>query len=107
MQMEGKEHQKIKRIDTGERALAGCEIVSVTSSFLIAAWLVLPFMGNDKVISAIPIIFAFTLMLFSHRARHETARTVGWRLDNFWEAARLLVVPVLCAALLIFLTGWW
>lgn len=91
----------------GERALAGWEIISVTSSFLIAAWLILPFMGNDKVVWAIPIIFAFVLMLVSHRARRETARLIGWRLDNFWKALRLLVLPVLCAALLILLTGWW
>jgi membrane protease YdiL (CAAX protease family) len=107
-QTEDKKHDEIKvATRAGERALAGWEIVSVTSSFLIAAWLILPFMGNDKVVWAIPIIFAFVLMLFSHRARQETARAVGWRLDNFWEAVRLLSIPVLCAALLIFLTGWW
>src|ERR1051325_4421939 len=90
-----------------DRALAGWEIVSVTSSFLIAAWLILPFMGNDKVGWAVPIIFALILMFVSHRARGETARVVGWRLDNLGEALRLLVLPVMCAALLIFVTGWW
>jgi membrane protease YdiL (CAAX protease family) len=91
----------------GQRALAAWEIVSVTSSFLIAAWLILPFVGNDKVVWAIPIIAALMLMIVSHRARRETARMVGWRLDNFGEALRLLALPVLCAALLILLAGWW
>src|SRR3982751_2773977 len=107
MMTERKEHNAIDAAHTGERALAACEIVSVTSSFLIAAWLILPFTGNDKVAWAIPIIFAFALMLFSHRARGETARAIGWRLDNFGAALRLLALPVLCAVLLIFLTAWW
>lgn len=93
--------------EAGQKRLAVWEIVSVTSSFLIAAWLILPFVGNDKVIWAIPIAFAFALMLFSHRARGETAREIGWRMDNFFEAVRLLILPVACAVVLIVLLGWW
>lgn len=91
---------------SGERALAVWEIVSVTTSFLIAAWLILPFVGNDKIIWAIPIILAFALMLVSHHLRGETAREIGWRLDNFFAALRLLVVPLLGVLVLIILTGW-
>jgi membrane protease YdiL (CAAX protease family) len=90
----------------GERALAAWEIASVTSSFLVAAWLVLPFVGNDKVIWAIPILLAFVLMLASHHARGETAREVGWRLDNLSEAVRLLLLPTLGAFVLILLLAW-
>jgi membrane protease YdiL (CAAX protease family) len=107
MTTEDKKYYEINATCADERALAGWEIVSVTSSFLIAAWLILPFTGNDKVIWAIPIVFAFALMLASHRARRETAREIGWRMDNFGEALRLLIVPVLGAALLILLAGWW
>ncbi|HVG35344.1 MAG TPA: CPBP family glutamic-type intramembrane protease [Pyrinomonadaceae bacterium] len=107
MSTEDKKYDGIKAARADERALAGWEIVSVTTSFLIAAWLILPFTGNDKVVWAIPIIFAFILMLASHRARKESAREVGWRLDNFGEALRLLIIPVLCVALLIFLAAWW
>lgn len=88
------------------RTLAAWEIASVSSSFLIAAWLVLPFAGNDKVIWAIPIAAAFTLMLVSHHAYGETARDVGWRVDNLLEAIRLLLLPTLGAAILILLLGW-
>ncbi|HEX8773790.1 MAG TPA: CPBP family intramembrane glutamic endopeptidase [Pyrinomonadaceae bacterium] len=91
---------------SGDRVLAAWEIASVTSSFLIAAWLILPFIGNDKVIWAIPVALAFALMLGSHRARHETARDVGWRTDNFFEAVRLLVLPVLGVIVAIFVAGW-
>jgi membrane protease YdiL (CAAX protease family) len=87
-------------------ALAAWEIVSVTTSFLIAAWLILPFAGNAKLAGAVPVAFAFALMLASHRARGETAREIGWRADNFFRAARLLLLPTLSIAILIILLGW-
>jgi membrane protease YdiL (CAAX protease family) len=77
------------------------EIVSVTSSFLIAEWMVLPFAGNSKLVAAVPLGLALALMLFSHRAYGETAREIGWRLDNFWQAVRVLILPMLAAAALI------
>lgn len=77
------------------------EIVSVTSSFLIAEWMVLPFAGNSKLVAAIPLGLALALMLFSHRAHGESAREIGWRLDNFRQAARVLILPMLVAAALI------
>ena len=92
--------------ENGERALALWEIASVTASFLIAGWVVLPFAGNSKLVAAVPVGLAFALMLFSHRERGETARDVGWRLDNFWHAARLLALPVLAAAIVIVGAGW-
>jgi membrane protease YdiL (CAAX protease family) len=90
----------------GERALALWEIASVSSSFLIAAWIILPFVGNSKLVGVVPVGLAFVLMWLSHRARLETARDVGWRLDNFFEAARLLVLPMLAAAIVIIIVGW-
>lgn len=90
----------------GDKALAGWEIVSVCSSFLIAAWIILPFVGDSKLVGAVPVCLAFVLMWLSHRARLETAREIGWRLDNFFEAARLLLLPMLAAAMLILIVGW-
>ncbi|HEX8136586.1 MAG TPA: CPBP family intramembrane glutamic endopeptidase [Pyrinomonadaceae bacterium] len=90
-----------------ERALAAWEIASVTASFLIAAWLVLPFAGNNKLIRAIPITIAFIFMIASHRAHKESAREVGWRVDNLPEALRMLLLPTLCTIVLILLLGWW
>ena len=95
-----------KTVAANERALALWEIASVTASFLIAEWVVLPFAGNSKLVAAVPLGLAFALMLYSHRARNETAREIGWRLDNFWHAARLLVLPVVIAAVLIVGAGW-
>lgn len=88
-----------------ERALALWEVASVTASFLIAEWTVLPFAGNSKLAAAVPVGLAFALMFYSHRARGESARAIGWRLDNFWQAARLLALPVLAAAIIIMGAG--
>lgn len=81
--------------------LALWEIASVVSSFLIAEWMVLPFAGNSKAVAAFPLGLALALMLLSHRTHKESLSEIGWRLDNFWQALRLLVLPMLVAALLI------
>ena len=54
----------------------------------------------------VPVVSAFTLIFLSQRLRRETARELGWRLDNFFEAARLLAVPMLAATLLCVVVGW-
>jgi membrane protease YdiL (CAAX protease family) len=81
--------------------LAVWEIVSVVSSFLIAAWVVLAFVGSSKLILAVPIALALALMLISHRERGETIRDIGFRLDNFLSAARSLLLPTVGAVLVI------
>ncbi|HEX8846658.1 MAG TPA: CPBP family intramembrane glutamic endopeptidase [Pyrinomonadaceae bacterium] len=93
-------------VAVNEKTLAAWEIASVTSSFLIAEWMVLPFAGNSRLAAAVPLALALGLMLLSHRARGESARELGWRLDNFKEALRLLAVPMLAAAALIVGTGF-
>ena len=80
-----------------DRALAAWEIVSVIVSCLIAEWVVLAFVGTNKLVLAIPVVLALTLMLFSHRAYGESARDLGFRFDNFLPAIRLLVLPTLVA----------
>ncbi|HEV7376210.1 MAG TPA: CPBP family intramembrane glutamic endopeptidase [Pyrinomonadaceae bacterium] len=88
-------------VATSESSLAAWEIASVTSSFLIAEWMVMPFAGNSKLVAAVPVGLAFTLMLLSHHARRESAREIGWRFDNFGSAARLLVLPMLVVAIVL------
>jgi membrane protease YdiL (CAAX protease family) len=88
------------------RTLALWEIVSVIVSCLIAEWLVPAFIGTDKISLAIPIAFALTLMIFSHRIYGETLHDLGFRTDNFLAAARLLILPTIVAiALIIFVSG--
>jgi len=86
--------------------LAVWEIVSVVSSFLIAEWVVLAFVGSSKLILAVPIALAFVLMLISHRERGETIREIGVRLDNFLSAARSLLLPTVGAVLVIGAVAW-
>src|SRR5678815_836258 len=85
------------------RALAIWEIVSVVVSCLIAEWVVLAFVGRSKLVLAIPIALALTLMIFSHRAYGESARDLGFRWDNFAAALKLLVLPTLAAIVVVML----
>ena len=87
--------------------LALWEIVSVVMSCLIAEWVVLAFVGTNKVVLAIPIALALTLMIFCHRVYGESPEDLGFRLDNFSAAAKLLLLPTLVAiALIIFVSGF-
>lgn len=87
-----------------DRLIAAWEIASVTVSFLIAEWFVRPFGGSSK-FAAVPISMAFVVMFVSHRSHKETSRDIGWRLDNFWAAMRLLILPVCGVAVLITFIG--
>ena len=87
--------------------LALWEIVSVVVSCLIAEWVVLALAGANKIVLAIPIVMALTLMIFSHRVYEESPRELGFRLDNFLAAAKLLLLPTVVAiALIIFVSGF-
>ena len=87
--------------------LALWEIVSVVISCLIAEWVVLAFVGENKIVFAIPVAFVLTLMILSHRAYDETARDLGFRTDNFLATAKLLLLPTLVGiALIIFFAGF-
>jgi len=88
------------------RSVALWEIVSVIVSVIIVEWAVLPLAGRDFRVGAVPVMLVFALMLYSHRVRGETKRELGWRIDNFRQAARLLFIPTFVAAILLFVTGW-
>lgn len=89
-----------------DRVIAAWEIASAIVSFLLVAWAIRPLTGNTKLLGAVPLAFALILLLVSHRARGETPRDLGWRVDNFFAAARLLLLPVAGAVCLILLLGW-
>jgi membrane protease YdiL (CAAX protease family) len=91
---------------TSSRALALWEIVSVVTSCLIAEWVVLSFVGRSKLIIAVPILLALGLMVFSHRARGESIRDIGFRTDNFFAACRLLLLPTALAVIALFTASW-
>ena len=88
-----------------DRPLAAWEIVSVVVSCLIAEWLVLAFVGSNKLLLAVPIALALALIVFSHRAYGENAREIGFRSDNFIAAVKLLVLPTVAAIVIIVLVS--
>lgn len=86
--------------------LALWEILSVLVSCLIAQWVILALVGNNKLAVAIPIVFALGLMIVSHTVYGETPHEIGFRSDNFLSAGKLLLLPTLVAvALIIFVSG--
>lgn len=91
----------------GDRGLAAWEIASVASSILIAEWILAAVVGRSKFVVGIPITLAFVFMICSHRLRGETLRDLGFRFDNFLQALKLLLLPMLLTAGLCLLTGWW
>ena len=92
---------------TSSKTLALWEIVSVVVSCLIAEWVVLALVGANKVVLAIPIVLALSLVIFSHRVYEETPHELGFRMDNFVAAAKLLLLPTIVAvALIIFVSGF-
>ena len=93
-------------LPSDEKTLAAWEIVSVTLSFLIMEWVVVPFAVDNRFVAAVPLSLAFVLIFLSHRARRETARDIGFRTDNFFSAARLLLLPTVIAAILVLVIAW-
>lgn len=89
-----------------QKILAGCELLSVTLSFLITVWVVLPLSDNSKTVAALFALITFVFMYYSHRTHGESLRDLGWRTDNLIPALRyVLVFTVLSAVGLIF-CGW-
>lgn len=86
--------------------LALWEIFSVVVSCLVAEWVVLAFAGPRSPVLAIPTAFALALMLFSHTVYGETLRDIGFRVDNFIAAMKLLALPTIVGISLIILVSW-
>jgi membrane protease YdiL (CAAX protease family) len=85
---------------------AAWEILSVFSSCLIAEWVILVFLGRNKLALAVPVFLALTLILVSHRERSESPKEIGFRVDNFLRASRLLIVPTAIAIIVIVFVCW-
>lgn len=101
------EHQDsiIERPVTDQR-LESWEVMSIITSCLIAEWAVVPFVAGRGFLTAAPILLAIGLMIFSHWYRGESPRTIGFRLDNFVAAGRLLILPTVGAVIVILAIGW-
>ena len=99
--------ENVYKVEGEDRALALWEIVSVVVSVLVAEWVVFALAGDSPAALLFPVATVVAFMLLSHRARGETAREVGWRLDNFRTAARMLAAPMLVFGALLVAVGWY
>ncbi|HYP52541.1 MAG TPA: CPBP family intramembrane glutamic endopeptidase [Pyrinomonadaceae bacterium] len=80
------------------RSLAAWEIASVVTTTVVGEWLVFSVGEGDRLLVLVPVLFAFAYIFLSHRAWNERPRDLGWRLDNFFEAARMLALLVVVVA---------
>ena len=87
------------------RSLAGWEIASIASSVLMAEWLLAAAAGLSRLIAAIPIALALIVIIRSQRLHHETPHDLGFRLDNFFRAVKLLLLPMIVISLIAVLVG--
>ena len=98
---------RIEESSINPSTLALWEIISVVISCLIAEWVVLAFIGPNKLALAIPVALALTLMICSHRVYGETLPDLGFRTDNFLASAKLLLLPTIVAiALIVVVSGF-
>ncbi len=88
------------------RAIAALEIVSVISSVLITAWVLSPLQLNQRWLEAVPGILAVALMMYSHWLHGETPQVLGFTGKYFWQAIRLLMLPMLVVGALLFIIGY-
>jgi membrane protease YdiL (CAAX protease family) len=85
---------------------AGGEILSVTLSFLLIVWVVLPLSDHSKTVAALFASLTFLFMFLSHRAHGESLRDIGWRTDNLKRALLSVAIFTVPAALGLILGGW-
>jgi membrane protease YdiL (CAAX protease family) len=90
----------------GGQGLESWEVASVITSCLIAEWTVVPLASGRGFVTAVPVLLAIGFMFFSHWYRGETLKTLGFRLDNFVAAGRILIVPTLGAVIVVLILGW-
>lgn len=90
-----------------DRALATWEMISVVSSVVIAEWMLASAAGLSRVSVIIPVVLAFSVMMYSHRFRGESLRDLGFRFDNFFRALLWLTPPTLIALGILIGIGWW
>jgi membrane protease YdiL (CAAX protease family) len=85
---------------------AARDIAFVVACALVGEWLVLPLFGRSTLAFLTPFVAGCGYMLFSQRARGETARGLGFGLKNFGRALRLLALPTLLSTAFLCACGW-
>ena len=84
-----------------DRRIAAGSILFVVACVLAGEWVVPPLFGNDVRIFNLLAALVVLAGVCTHRLQGESPADIGLRLDNFRKAARLLVPPMLAAALVL------
>lgn len=82
------------------------EILSVMSSVLLTAWVLIPLQLNQQWLEALPGGCALLLMLYSHRLHGETLAQLGFTTQHFGHAVKLLLGPMFLVAVLLVGVGF-
>ncbi|MBZ5500217.1 MAG: CPBP family intramembrane metalloprotease [Acidobacteriia bacterium] len=86
--------------------VAWCEIGYVLACVLAGEWVIPPRLMKDFRVRSIPVALVLIGGFISHWQRSERPSELGFRLDNFLRALRLLVTPMLIAFCMLLMTGW-
>ena len=88
------------------RARAAAEIVFVLACVVFAEWGAIPLFGRRKVIGVVCMAVVFGFGCWSQRSRRESARDIGFGLQNFGRALLLLLFWMIPAAAVLLAIGW-
>lgn len=86
--------------------VSGLEVISVLSSVLIVTWGIAPLLPRNRWLMSAPLFLALILTTASHWVRRESLAQIGLTFRYFWEAVRLLSLPMMIGAALLIFTGW-
>ena len=92
--------------DQTNRWLAIWEILSILASCLIAEWFLLAYFFGHPVMFLVAVVLPFAFMINSHHQRGEHLHDLGFRIDNFGAAVRLLLPVTAIVCVLIVLAAW-
>jgi membrane protease YdiL (CAAX protease family) len=82
------------------------EISVVVGCVLISEWVIPILFGMNWYAGAIPAFIAVIFIVLSQTAKGETLRKQSWRIDNFFKAGLLLVLPMLFGTAVLVTIGW-
>ena len=88
------------------RLVTGLEVASVMLSVLIVTWAIIPLQAQNRWLIAIPGLLAVALMAYSHRLRGETLRSLGFSLNHFGRALKLVAGPTILGMTVFAMIGY-
>lgn len=88
------------------RTVTVLEVASVISSVLLIAWGLNPLQLQQRWIEVVPGGLALLLMIYSHRLRGESPSELGFTVNYFGRAMRLLLLPMLITTAILLGIGY-